>query len=266
MSLTEEQRERYSRHLLLREIGPEGQEKLLNARVLVIGAGGLGAPALMYLAASGVGTLGIADDDDIELSNMQRQIIHSSKAVGTSKAESAKKRVLEINPDVRTVVYHERMVADTISDIIKEYDFVIDGVDNFPTKFLINDACVLAKKPFCHGGIREFNGQVMTYVPEKGPCYRCIFEEIPRADVAESCSKAGVVGSLPGVIGSLQALEAQKYLLGTGELLTGRMLTFDGLSMKFRTVDFKNPSSRCRVCGPEADIQSLNAENYRCPD
>ena len=265
MSLTEKQQERYSRHLLLKEIGVDGQKKLLDSKVLVIGAGGLGAPVLMYLAASGIGTLGIADHDNIELSNMQRQVIHSSGAVGTSKAESAKRRIQEINPDVKTVIYKERVTADNINEMIKDYDFIIDGVDNFATKFLINDACVLAKKPFCHGGIREFVGQVMTYVPGKGPCYRCVFEEIPAADVAESCSKAGVIGSLPGILGSLQALEAQKFLLGAGNLLTGKMLIFDGLSMKFRTVEFGKPSAHCRVCGTDADIRTIIPDNYRYP-
>lgn len=263
MVFTEQQRERYARNLMLDEVSEDGQKKLMEAKVLVVGAGGLGAPVLMYLAASGVGTLGIADHDNIELSNMQRQVIHSTQGIGTSKADSASKRIKEINPEVKTVVYKERITAENINGIIKDYDFIIDGVDNFATKFLINDACVLAKKPFCHGGIREFTGQVMTYVPGEGPCYRCVFEEIPEPEVAESCSKAGVLGTLPGVIGSLQALEAQKYLLGAGELLTGKMLTFDALSMKFRMVPFGRPSDRCRVCGKDADIRSILPENYR---
>lgn len=263
MRLTEEQSERYSRQILLDQVGEAGQEKLLAAKVLVIGAGGLGAPVLMYLAAAGIGTIGIADDDEIDLSNMQRQVIHRTGAVGTSKAESAAQRIREINPEVKTVVYKRRVTAENIAEMIEGYDIVVDCVDNFPAKFLVNDACVLAGKPFCHGGIREFSGQVMTVVPGGGPCYRCIFEEIPEPEVARSCSRAGVLGALPGIIGSLQALEVQKYVLGAGELLTGKMLTFDGLRMKFRTVEFGKGVAHCRVCGPNADIRVLDAENYR---
>lgn len=249
MALTEQQLERYSRHLILKGVGASGQKKLLESKVLVIGAGGLGSPAIMYLAASGVGTIGIADGDDLELSNMQRQIIHRDEAVGTSKAESAARRVKEINPDVKVNIYPQRVNSENIGKLIQAYDFIIDGVDNFDTKFLINDACVLAKKPFCHAGIREFYGQVLTYVPGEGPCYRCIFEEVPEEGDVDSCSTAGVIGSIPGIIGSIQALEAQKYLTGAGELLTGRILTFDGLTMKFRTVEVKEGAPTCRVCG-----------------
>lgn len=263
MAFSEEQLERYSRHIILKGVGVSGQKKLLSSKVLVIGAGGLGAPALMYLAASGVGTLGIADDDRVELSNLQRQVIHGTSEVGEYKAESAERRVKEINPDVQTILYKERMTADNIAGIIKDYDFILDGVDNFATKFLINDACVLAGKPFCHAGIRGFYGQVMTYVPGEGPCYRCIFEEIPPEGFMDSCSQAGVLGTLPGVIGSLQALEAQKYLLGAGELLTGKILTFDGLTMKFRTVDVPDASPHCRVCGGKADILELTDSEYK---
>lgn len=252
MALTEQQLERYARHLILKGVGASGQKKLLEAKVLVIGAGGLGSPAIIYLAASGVGTIGIADGDDLELSNMQRQIIHRNEAIGTSKAESAARRVKEINPDVKVNVYPQRVNSENIGKLIESYDFIIDGVDNFATKFLINDACVLAKKPFCHAGIREFYGQVLTYVPGEGPCYRCIFEEVPEEGDIDSCSTAGVIGSIPGIIGSIQALEAQKYLTGTGELLTGRILTFDGLTMKFRTVEVKEGSPTCRVCGAAA--------------
>lgn len=262
MTFTQEQMERYSRHIILKNVGAAGQKKLLAAKVLVIGAGGLGSPVLMYLAASGVGTIGIADDDAVDLSNLQRQIIHSTDAVGEPKAESAARRMHEINPDVKTIVYKERVTAENIADMIRGYDFIIDGVDNFAAKFLINDACVLAGKPFCHGGIREFTGQVMTYVPGQGPCYRCIFEEIPPAGATASCKDAGVLGTLPGIIGSIQAFEAQKYILGVGELLTGCMLVFDGLTMKFRTVEFDGASPHCRVCGEHADIHTLDPDNY----
>lgn len=262
MALTDKQIERYSRHLILQGVGIEGQNKLCESKVLVIGAGGLGSPSIMYLAASGIGTIGIVDGDDVDLSNMQRQIIHKEENIGTSKAESAARRVKEINPEVQVRIYQERITPDNIMERIKEYDFIIDGVDNFATKFLINDACVLAKKPFCHAGIREFYGQVMTYVPGQGPCYRCLFEEIPKDGDVDTCSTAGVIGSIPGIIGSIQALEAQKYLLGVGELLTGKILTFDGLTMKFRTVKIEDSSPDCRVCGEQADIFQIRREEY----
>lgn len=265
MALTEKQLERYSRHLILRGVGVSGQKKLLESKVLVIGAGGLGSPAIMYLAASGIGTIGIADGDSVDLSNLQRQIIHGTGAVGVPKVQSAAERVKEINPDVNVVVYPERVNAKNIGKLIEFYDFIIDGVDNFATKFLINDACVLAKKPFCHAGIREFYGQVLTYVPGEGPCYRCIFEEIPADGEIDSCSSAGVIGSIPGIIGSIQALEAQKYLTGAGDLLTGKMLTFDGLSMKFRIVDIPKHSADCRVCGEKKDIFELKESEYHAP-
>lgn len=260
--MTEEQLERYSRHLILKGIGVAGQKKLLESKVLVIGAGGLGSPAIMYLAASGVGTIGIADGDEVDLSNMQRQIIHRNEAIGTSKALSAARRVKEINPDVQVNVYEERVNSENIGKIIESYDFIIDGVDNFATKFLINDACVLAKKPFCHAGIREFYGQVLTYVPGEGPCYRCIFEEIPKAGDVDYCSALGVLGSIPGIVGSIQALEAQKYLTGKGELLTGKMLRIDGLTMQFRRISIPNHSETCRVCGKHANIHELKKEEY----
>lgn len=263
MAFSAEELERYSRHVILKGVGLAGQKKLAAGKVLVIGAGGLGSPVLMYLAASGVGTIGIMDDDVVDVSNLQRQIIHGTEQVGLSKAESAAKRVQEINPYVKTIVYQERAAAGNLAEIIRSYDFIVDGVDNFSSKFLINDACVLEKKPFSHGGIREFSGQLMTYVPGEGPCYRCIFEEIPPDGEVDSCSQAGVLGTLPGVIGSLQALEVQKYLTGAGELLTGQMLTFDGLSMQFRNIPFSGNSPHCRVCGERADIRELKEENYR---
>ena len=263
MAFTEDQLERYSRHLILKGVGVAGQKKLLEGKVLVIGAGGLGSPAILYLAASGVGTIGIVDGDKVDLSNLQRQVIHANDAVGMSKAESAAKRVKEINPDVQVKLHTEYVTADNIEKLIEPYDFIIDGVDNFATKFLINDACVLAKKPFCHAGIREFYGQVLTYVPGEGPCYRCVFEEVPEDGAVDTCSTAGVIGSIPGIIGSIQALEAQKYLTGAGELLTGKILTFDGLTMKFRTVDIPQPSQTCRVCGEKADIHELKREEYK---
>lgn len=262
MDFSKDQRERYSRHIILDGVGESGQKKLLSSKVLIIGAGGLGAPVLMYLAASGVGTIGIVDDDAVELSNLQRQVIHGTPDVGIPKAESAENTVKRLNPDVRTIVYKERVTAGNICDIIKEYDFIIDAVDNFSTKFLINDACVLGKKPFCHAGVKGFQGQIMTYVPGQGPCYRCLFEEIPEEGEEDGISQKGILGTIPGILGSLQALEAQKYLIGSGELLTGRMLVFDGLGMRFRTVGIPENSEHCRVCGTTADITSLQEENY----
>jgi molybdopterin/thiamine biosynthesis adenylyltransferase len=258
MSFTNEQLERYSRHIILKEIGAHGQEKLLNAKVLIIGAGGLGAPAAMYLAAAGVGTLGIADADVVDLSNLQRQIIHATPDIGTPKVESAKRTITAMNPDVDVVTYHEWVSAKNIEGIIRDrdYDFVIDGTDNFPIKFLINDACVLLKKPFSHGGIIRFTGQLMTWVPGSGPCYRCAFCEPPPADLVPTCKQAGVLGVMGGVIGTLQATEALKYILGVGNLLTGCLLTYDALSAKFRKIKL-GANKSCRVCGENADIKEL---------
>lgn len=259
----EEEIERYSRHILLHNVGVEGQEALLNAKVLIIGAGGLGAPAAMYLAAAGVGTIGIVDDDKVELSNLQRQIIHKTQSIGLDKVESARQTIHEINPEVCIKSYPVRIVPENIMEIIQEYDFVIDGVDNFPTKFLINDACVIAGKPFCHGGILQFEGQLMTYVPDKGPCYRCIFEEIPPKDSVPTCSQAGVLGAMAGIIGSLQALEALKYLLNIGDLLVGRILIFDGLKMCYRTAKIQAAVDTCKVCGCFAEIKNIPSHGGR---
>ena len=263
MAFSEEELERYSRHIILKGVGLAGQKKLAAGKVLVVGAGGLGAPVLMYLAASGVGTLGIMDDDVVDLSNLQRQIIHTTDRIGKSKAESAAEQIHQMNPHVNIQLYREQAEVDNLAEIVCQYDFVIDAVDNFSSKFLINDACVLAGKPFSHGGIREFHGQLLTYVPGEGPCYRCIFEEVPEDGIVDSCSQAGVLGTLPGIVGSLQALEAQKYLLGVGELLTGQMLTFEGLTMEFRKISFPKSSPHCRVCGGNADITELRKENYK---
>ena len=233
MAFTDEQLERYSRHIILKEVGVKGQKKLLNGKVLIIGAGGLGAPAALYLAAAGVGTIGIADADEVDLSNLQRQVIHTTADIGKAKVKSAKETMEAINPDVKVNTYRKFIKADNIREIIREYDFVIDGTDNFPAKFLINDACVMEKKPFCHAGIIRFKGQLMTYVPGEGPCYRCVFQSPPPADAVPTCKQAGVIGAMGGVIGSLQAMEAIKYLLGVGDLLTGRLLTYDALTMEF---------------------------------
>lgn len=257
LAFSNEQIERYSRHIILKEVGVKGQKKLLNAKVLIIGAGGLGSPAAMYLAAAGVGTIGVADADSVELSNLQRQIIHTTTDVEKAKVQSAKETIEELNPDITVKQYHTYVNKDNIIDMINEYDFIIDGTDNFATKFLINDACVLQKKPFCHAGIIRFQGQLMTYVPEKGPCYRCIFEGPPPKDAVPTCKQAGVIGAMAGVIGSLQAMEAIKYILGIGELLTGCLLTYDALSMEFRKVKFPKCNETCAVCGKNPTITEL---------
>lgn len=265
MAFTNEQLERYSRHIILKEVGAKGQKKLLNGKVLIIGAGGLGAPAAMYLAAAGVGTIGIADADEVDLSNLQRQIIHGTGDVGKAKVISAKETMNEMNPDVTVHTYRTYVSADNIMDLIKDYDFIIDGTDNFPAKFLINDACVLAKKPFSHAGIIRFQGQLMTYVPGEGPCYRCIFKDPPPKDAVPTCKQAGVIGAMGGVIGSLQAMEAIKYLLGVGELLTGYLLTYDALSMNFRKVKLPKKVKDCPVCGENPTIDKpIDYEQVQC--
>jgi len=258
MSFTDAQLERYSRHIILQEVGVKGQQKLLAAKVLVIGTGGLGAPAAMFLAAAGVGTIGLADFDAVELSNLQRQIIHFTGDVGKPKVLSAKETINAMNPDVTVVTYPEWVSANNILDIIKDkdYDFIIDGTDNFPTKFLINDACVLAGKPFSHAGIIRFQGQTLTYLPGAGPCYRCIFQTPPPPDAIPSCKQAGVLGVMGGVIGTIQATEAIKYLLGIGELLNGNLLTYDALTMNFRKVKFSH-NKKCQVCGDNPTITGL---------
>lgn len=257
MALSDEQLERYSRHITLKEIGVRGQKKLLRSKVLIIGAGGLGAPAAMYLAAAGVGTIGIADCDDVELSNLQRQIIHTTDDVGKSKVSSAAETIRALNPDVTVKTYKEYVNSSNIAEIIADYDFIIDGADNFPTKFLINDACVLGRKPFCHAGILRFEGQLMTYVPDEGPCYRCVFESPPPRDAVPSCREAGVIGAMAGIIGSMQALEAVKYITGKGELLIGSMLIFDGLKMEWRKVRLPRRNPSCPVCGDAPRITEL---------
>ena len=255
MLFNETQLERYSRHFVLPQIGVSGQKRLLFSKVLVIGAGALGSSALMYLAAAGVGTIGIVDCDTVELSNLQRQIIHNSSSVGKSKTESAKERIKAINPDVHTVLYYERATVNNISDLIRPYDFIIDGTDNFETKFLINDACVLENKPYSHAGVVRFEGQTMTYVPQQGPCLRCILDTVPHQDA--SCSQAGVIGAATGVLGSVQACEAIKHLTNIGNLLTGRILKFDALAMNFHIINIGQSSKDCRLCGQNPSIVSL---------
>jgi molybdopterin/thiamine biosynthesis adenylyltransferase len=248
MNFSNEQLERYSRHIILDDVSVQGQEKILNSKVLIIGTGGLGSPAAMYLGAAGVGTIGLVDGDTVDLFNLQRQIIHSTQDVGKLKVTSGKESINAINPDVNVVTYKERATSKNIIDIIndKNYDFIIDGTDNFPVKFLINDACAMLKKPFSHAGIIRFQGQTMTYVPGQGPCYRCIFRNPPPPDVVPTCQQAGVLGVMGGVIGSIQASEALKYIIGVGDLLTGKLLTYDAkkrnleklIFMKIKSVQF----------------------------
>ena len=265
MAFSNEQLERYSRHIILKEVGAKGQKKLLNAKVLIIGAGGLGAPAAMYLAAAGVGTIGIADADEVDLSNLQRQIIHATEDVGKAKVQSAKETMEKMNPDVTVNTYRTFVAADNIMDLIKDYDFIIDGTDNFPAKFLINDACIMAGKPFSHAGIIRFKGQLMTYVPGQGPCYRCVFKNPPPKDAVPTCKQAGVIGAMGGVIGSLQAMEAVKYILGVGDLLTGYLLTFDAITMEFRKIKLPSNTKNCAVCGENPTITELiDYEQVEC--
>jgi molybdopterin/thiamine biosynthesis adenylyltransferase len=254
--LSDLQVERYSRHIMLKEVGGKGQERLLNGRILIIGVGGLGSPIALYLAAAGVGTIGLADADEVELSNLQRQISHHTMDIGRAKVISAKEKIMAMNPDVTVNTYQMRINAGNIKTVIEDYDFIIDATDNFASKFLINDACVLSGIPFSHGGILRFDGQTITVKPGNSTCYRCIFPTPPPNDLIPACSQAGVMGVLPAVIGSIQATEAIKYLLGTGELLTGRLLIYDALHLKFREVTVrKNPG--CPVCGETPTITML---------
>ena len=236
MAFTNEQMERYSRHIILQEVGVKGQKKLLNGKVLIIGAGGLGAPAAMYLAAAGVGTIGIVDADEVDLSNLQRQIIHGTADVGKAKVKSAKETMNAMNPDVNVITYREFVTSENIMDLIKDYDFI------------------------------RFKGQLMTYVPDEGPCYRCVFKDPPPKDAVPTCKQAGVIGAMGGVIGSLQAMEAIKYLIGVGDLLTGRLLTFDALKMEFHTVKLPHKKGcGCAVCGPNPTITKLiDYEQVEC--
>src|SRR5919112_821381 len=250
-TLTAEQRNRYQRHLLLPEVGDEGQLKLLGSKVLLLGAGGLGSPAAMYLAAAGVGTLGIIDMDVVDASNLQRQILHNVDRIGERKVDSAKKTLVALNPDVNVVTHDVRLGADNILEILSGYDLVIDGTDNFPTRYLVNDAALLKRIPVVHGSIFRFEGQATVFAPYEGPCYRCMIPEPPPAELAPSCAEAGVLGVLPGIIGSIQAMEAIKLLLGLGDPLRGRLLAYDAMEESFRT--FKVPRDpECPACGPNA--------------
>ena len=255
MPFTEDQIQRYSRHILLQGVGGVGQRKLLDAKVLIIGAGGLGSPIGYYLAAAGVGTLGIADGDKVDISNLQRQILHSTEDINRLKVDSARQTLEALNPDVSIITYGERLGEDTILDVISQYDFIVEGTDNFPTKFLVNDACVFAEKPFSQGGILRFEGQTMTYTPGN-VCYRCIYETAPPKDAVPTCSEAGVFGAVAGMLGTIQAAETIKYITGVGQPLINKLLFFDALSMEFRQVEV-NRNPECPVCGENPTITEL---------
>jgi len=256
LDFTEEQINRYSRQIVLPEVGGTGQKRINEGRVLIIGTGGLGSPAAFYLAAAGVGTIGIIDYDVVDLSNLQRQILHTTKDIGRPKVDSAKEKLIALNPDCNIVSYRERLTARNIKEIIKDYDVVVDGADNFATRFVANDACVMANKVFVHGGVLGFAGQTFTIVPGKGPCLRCILREPPPYGSVPTCAQAGVLGVLAGTIGLIQATEVLKYLLGKGDLLVGRLLAYDALEMKFREVRVKKDPA-CPVCGDNPSITEL---------
>src|SRR5216117_596193 len=247
---------RYSRHLILPDVGVPGQEKLKAARVLLIGAGGLGSPAALYLAAAGVGTLGLVDFDNVDVTNLQRQILHGTKDVGRPKLLSARERIADVNPHVRLETYETALTSKNALDILKDYDIVIDGTDNFPTRYLVNDACVLLDKPNVYGSIFRFEGQASVFYAREGPCYRCLYPEPPRPGLVPSCAEGGVLGILPGIIGLIQATEAVKLILGVGETLVGRLVLYDALAMRFRELKLRrNPE--CPACGDHPTITKL---------
>ena len=254
--LTQQQILRYSRHLIMPEVGIEGQQKLLAAKVLLIGSGGLGSPASLYLAAAGVGTIGLVDFDNVDFTNLHRQIVHDTANVGKPKIESAKARLLAINPDVKIETYNARLTKANVMEIFQPYDLIIDGTDNFPTRYLVNDACVFLKKPNVYGSIFRFEGQATLFVPGKGPCYRCLYPEPPPPGMVPSCAEGGVLGILPGVIGVIQATEAVKWFLGVGEPLMGRLLLYNALTMKFREMKLKR-DPQCPVCSAKPTITEL---------
>ena len=262
LDLDPAQLDRYSRHIILDDVGPAGQKDLLEAEVLVLGAGGLGSPVIQYLAAAGVGTLGIADDDVVELSNLQRQIIHGDGDVGRKKVDSAADYVTALNPNVTVRRHDTRVTTENVEGLIADYDFVVDGTDNFQTRYLVNDACTLAGQPFSHGAIFRFEGQVTTFTSDDdAPCYRCLFPEAPPEGMVPNCATAGVLGVLPGTVGCIQATEAVKAILVKGELLDGRLILYDALNMDFDTVEIGKDDD-CPVCGDDPAIDSVQDVEY----
>jgi molybdopterin-synthase adenylyltransferase len=258
LDFTEDEIQRYSRHILLKEVGGIGQAKLKAARVLVIGAGGLGSPLMLYLAAAGVGTIGIVDDDDVEVSNLQRQIAHTTADIGGAKVASAERAALSINPTVRVVPHQTRLDAANAMALISGYDIICDGTDNFATRFLVADACALAKRTLVSAAVLRFEGQLSVFKPHTGgPCYRCLYPEPPPPGAVPTCSEAGVLGAVTGVMGTLQATEVLKEIMGIGESLSGRLLAWDALDARFRTIKLR-PDPHCALCGPEATIKDLS--------
>jgi molybdopterin/thiamine biosynthesis adenylyltransferase/rhodanese-related sulfurtransferase len=253
-AMSGDQRERYRRHLVIPEVGEQGQAKLLDARVLLLGAGGLGSPAALYLAAAGVGTLGIVDSDVVDVSNLQRQVIHSTRTIGRPKTESASETIRALNPDVKVIPFQERLTAANVMSVLDGFDVVVDGGDNFPTRYLLNDACVARGIPNVHGSVYRFEGQVSVFHPPTGPCYRCLFPEAPPPELAPSCAEAGVLGVLPGIVGLLQANEVLKLVVGYGEPLVGRLLAFDALASTFRTMRVRRDPN-CPTCSAGASLQ-----------
>ena len=253
---SEEEIKRYSRHILLPEVGGKGQKKINRAKVLLIGAGGLGAPVGYYLAAAGVGKIGIVDGDHVELSNLQRQIVHSTNDLGKNKAVSAQETLLALNPGIEVVTYQERVTSQNIFGILEDYEIVVDGTDNFPTRYLVNDACVMTRKPLSHGAVFRFHGQAMTIVPGEGPCYRCLFREPPPPGMTATCEEAGVLGVLPGLIGLIQATEVLKLILGEGKALVGKLLIYEALDMEFKKMKIRRDPD-CEVCGDHPVITEL---------
>jgi len=262
LNLDSTQLERYSRHVIMDDVGPGGQSDLLDAEILVIGAGGLGSPTIQYLAAAGVGTLGIADDDEVELSNLQRQTVHGTDDVGRKKVDSAAEFVANLNPDVEVPTHDLRVTPENVDELVDRYEFVVDGSDNFRTRYLVNDACTLAGVPFSHGSVFRFEGQVTTFTAdEDAPCYRCVFPEAPPEGTVPNCSTAGVLGVLPGTVGNIQATETVKHVLGKGELLEGEMVLYDAARMEFDTVEIKKRAD-CPVCGDDPAIDSVRDVEY----
>jgi len=261
LALDAEQLDRYSRHIIMDDIGPEGQKRLLNAEVLCIGAGGLGSPILQYLAAAGVGTIGIADDDVVERSNLQRQVVHADADIGRPKVDSARAFIGRQNPDIDVRTHETRVTPDNIESLLADYDIVVDGSDNFATRYLVNDACTLAGVPFAHGAILRFEGQVTTFEANPGgPCYRCLFPEAPEPGTVPDCATAGVLGVLPGTVGCIQATEAMKLVLEYGETLDGRMIFYDAADMTFEEIAVE-PRPDCPICG-EGGIESIHEVEY----
>ena len=256
IEFTDEQIERYSRHIILPEVGGSGQQKMLEARVLLLGAGGLGSPAAYYLAAAGIGNLGIVDFDRVDLSNLQRQIIHSTERIGMLKTESAKKTIKALNPDVNVTLYNERLDSSNIMSLIEGYDYIVDGSDNFPTRYLVNDACVMKNKTLIHGSIYRFEGQVTVFKPGDGPCYRCLYPEPPPPGMVPNCQEGGVLGVLAGVIGNLQVVEVLKLVLGIGKTLVGKLLIYDALNTEFRNLRLRKDTN-CPICSEKPTIKEL---------